>query len=306
MEIIATPMTTVVPFERSRIGQVVALWRLLHPDWTWLDNPEKRDKIFESSDAVERIGYVIQREDAVIASVFGACWQDKTWPRNRFIHIEARPEDMAAEWLGNVLASFIDADRGQPDTWHVADTTEILLPVLAPLLHAAGFVHHSIVMQTEWSGESVTVVDPRPVRLERYAGGDREIDRAIVDLHNRSYRFSRLVPPADLAGLWKPWLGLEVREFVLAVENYRLVGYAEWLVTDGKPYINSLVAARSHWGTAVASALGTQAMQILLELGHHKIRSSDVRSNNAASLRLQQRFGWKVASERAHTFVRKL
>ena len=299
-------MTAVFPFERSHADQVAALWRLLHPDWTWLDNPEERDKIlFESSDAVERINYVVQREDAVIASVFSICSRDKTWPRNRFISIEARPEDMAAEGASNVLASFIDADRGQPDTWHVVTTTDSLSPVLAPLLDAAGFVHHSNVMQMEWSGESVTLVDPSPARLERYAGGNQEMDNAIVDLHNRSYRPSRMVPPVDVARLWKPWLGQEVREFVLALEKDRLVGYAEWAVTDGKSYINSLVVARSHWGTAVARAIGLKTMQILLVLGHDKIGSA-VRSNNAASLRLHLKNGWKAASEPIYTFVRKL
>ena len=294
-------MTAVFQFEQSHIDQVVALWRLLHPAWTWLNNPEVRDKMFEPSNTIERIGYVIQREDVVIASVFGICSRDKTLPRNRFIHIEARPEDIAAEWLDNVLASFVDLDREQPDTWHVANATEIL----SPLLEAAGFVLHSTLIQMKWSGESVTVADPSPARLERYAGGDQEIDRAIVDLHNRSYRPSRLTPPFDLALLWKAWYGLEVREFVLAVENDRLVGYVEWLVTDGKAYIKSLVVARSHWGTAVARALLTKAMQILLELGYHTI-GSDVRSNNAASIRLSQTLGGKCTSERVHTFVRKL
>jgi hypothetical protein len=33
------PMTSVVGFERGHADQVVALWRMLHPDWTWLDDP---------------------------------------------------------------------------------------------------------------------------------------------------------------------------------------------------------------------------------------------------------------------------
>ena len=88
------------------------------------------------------------------------------------------------------------------DTWHVARPTPILSPVLAPLLEAAGFVRHSVSLQMEWSGESVKVIDPNPAHFERYAGGDRDIDSAIVDLHNRAYRRMRLVPPADIERLW--------------------------------------------------------------------------------------------------------
>ena len=143
------------------------------------------------------------------------------------------------------------------------------MPVLAPLLEAAGFVRYASVMQMEWRGESVTVPDSGPAHIECYAGGDLDIDRAIVDLHNWAYRPAHLVPPADLERLWKPRLGVETREYVLAMENGgRVVGYAEWLVRDGNapvinssdgnaPAINSIVVARSHWGTAVAAAVLT-------------------------------------------------
>jgi hypothetical protein len=95
-------------------------------------------------------------------------------------------------------------------------------------------------------GEFVTVVDPSPARLECYTGGNQDIDRAIVDLHNRSYRPARVVEPINLEGLWKTWPGMDARGYVLAWDNDRLVGYGEWLVLDGKPLINSLVIARSH------------------------------------------------------------
>jgi RimJ/RimL family protein N-acetyltransferase len=299
------PITDVFPFEQRHAAQIVALWRLLHPDWTWLGDLHEQHRIFQPSDAADRIGCVIQRQNVTIASVFGTCSRDKTWPRTRFIQIEARPEDMAVEWLDNALTFFKDADRSQPDTWHVINATKILFPIFAPLLEAAGFFYHSSVIQMEFSGESASVADPSPTRLERYAGGNPEIDRAIVDLHNRSYRPARLVPRAELERLWDPWPGLEVREFVLAVENDRLVGHVEWFVTDGEPYVNSLVVARSHWGTAVASALLVKAVQSLCDLGHRKI-GSDIRSNNAASMRLVRRLGWKAISQRLHTFVRKL
>lgn len=302
-------MTSVVPFEPSHAGQILDLWRALHPDWTWLDGPDKLAELFGTG-APDRIGFVVQRQGTVIASVLGTCSRDKVrpaderWPRNRWIQIETRPADVAAEWLAPILASFADADRERADIWHVVNVTGVLLPALTPLLETAGFVRHSVTMRMEWSGASVTVADPGRVRLERYAGGSRDIDRAIADLHNRSFRPARLVPPLDPERLWQPGPGPELREYVLAMENDRVVGYAEWYVTDGKPWIESLAVARSHWGTAVAAAIGTKAMQILVELGHRDLASA-VRSSNAASMRLIRKLGWRIGSELVRTFVRR-
>jgi RimJ/RimL family protein N-acetyltransferase len=298
-------MLSVIPFEPRLADPVIALWRALHPEWKWFDDPETRAKAFEPSEFFERIGYVVQRGDHVVASVFGTCLRDNNWPRNRYLHIEARPEDIAADWLGPLFAGFVDVDREHPDTWHVANPPEASWPVLVPLLTAAGFVHRSSSIRMEWEGDSVTLPDPNPARFERYAGGNPDMDKAITDLHNRSYRPSRLTPPARPEHLWEPWPGLTAREYVLAVEEDRLVGYAEWFVTDGKPYINSLVAARSHWGTPVAAGVGIKAMQILIELGHRKIESS-VFSTNAPSMKLQLKHGWRVAAEQARTYVRML
>jgi RimJ/RimL family protein N-acetyltransferase len=298
-------MASVIPFEPNHADSVAALWRAVHPDWTWLDDPEMRAKMFEPSATFERIGYVVQRGSAVIATVFGSCALDPTWPRNRYINIEAQPEEIAADWLDPLLAGFVAADREHPGTWHVANPLEPLWPVMVPLLEAAGFMLHSSSMRMQWEGDSVAVPDPSPARFVRYAGGNPAIDEAIVGLHNRSYRSSRLMPPWSLENLWQPWPGLTLREYVLAMEQDRLVGYAEWFVMDGKPCINSFVAARSHWGTSVGAAVGTRAMQILVELGHRKIESSVV-STNAPSMKLHLKYGWRVAAEQARTYVRKL
>src|SRR5580700_1681999 len=117
-------MPSVIPFEPNLADSVVALWRTLHPDWKWIDDPETRAKTLEPSEFFERIGYVVQREGNVIASVFGTCSRDNMWPRNRYIHIEARPEDIAVDWLDPLLACFADADREHPDTWHITTPSE--------------------------------------------------------------------------------------------------------------------------------------------------------------------------------------
>ena len=297
-------MCRVSPFEPGFSQSVLALWRELHPDWTWLDDPESRELAFAPSPSFERAGYVVHRGDALIGSVFGACSKEET-PRNRYIHIEARPEDLAMAWLGPLLASFYDLDRAQPGTWHIANPPETSWPVLVPLLEASGFSHRMSSIQMHWEGDAVTVPDPSPARFERYDGGNPDMDRAICDLHNRAYRASRVTPPVTQENLWKPWPGLEKREYVLALEGDRLVGYAEWFVTDGTPWVNSFVAARSHWGTPIGAAVGVKAMQILIELGHRKLESS-VRSNNAASMKLHLKHGWRRGAEQMRTYVRTL
>jgi hypothetical protein len=294
-------MISVSPFEPLDADEVVALWRALHPDWKWLDDPVERNEQFQSSDAVEHSGFIVRRGQAPIASVFAIGWRHHGLALTRRVRIEARPEDIAAEWLEDVLARFLDRDRGHGGTWHVVDLNKALSPALARHLEAAGFAPHSRLLLLEWAGDSMTLADPGRARLERYAGGNAAIDRAIIELHDRSYFRSRLVPPTALADLWKPWPGQQVREFVLAWETDRLVGYADWSVSDGEVWIDDCTSARRGIGAAV----GTKAMQLLLELGHCRIKSV-AHSTNEASLLLLRKFGWKVAGELSHTFVRKL
>lgn len=262
--------------------------------------------MFQRRDELEPIRYIVEYQGALIATVFTECLPYSTWPHNRFIHFEAEPANMTARWLNSVLAFLADADRNKPHTWHVVNVTEASISTLAPLLEAEGFVRHSSMLQMVWTGEAVAVVDPSPAHFRTYAGGDLETDQAIVDLHNRAYRWPHMVPPADVESLWKAWPGLKAHEYVLAIENNRLVGYAEWLEPAGKPpVINSFVVTRSHWGTPIGRAVASKAMQILLERGHRKIEGI-VRSNNAAALRVHREFGSRVACETAHILTRRL
>jgi hypothetical protein len=157
----------------------------------------------------------------------------------------------------------------------------------------------------EWKGDTVVVLDPSPAHFQRYAGGDPEIDAAIVDLHNRSHRSSRLMPPIAHELLWMTVPGLTAHEYVLLRDEGRLVGHAEWLVVDGKAYINSLVVARSHWGTEVAASLGFETIRILLELGHRTIESSVI-STNAPGVKLHVKCGCRTAAEQMRNYVRKI
>jgi hypothetical protein len=299
-------MTSVFLFQKSYTDKVLALWRSVHPDLAWLDNRGHVEKVLALRDgAIERVGFVVTRNEKAIATVFGTCLRYENWPNNRIINFVTRVEDVSEEWVSQILTALIETDRERPGTWHIAKTSAILSPALAPLLEAGGFVRHSSTIQMAWSGESAVVVDSGTANLQRYAGGSQDVDAAIVDLYNRSFRPSRLVPPRDLKSLWRSWPGLEAQEFVLAWENERLVAYAEWSVTNGEAFIASYAVARSHWGTEVGRAVGTSAMKILIDRGHRKILST-LQSNNAASMRPHLDLGWKVRSEVGTTFVRKL
>jgi GNAT superfamily N-acetyltransferase len=151
----------------------------------------------------------------------------------------------------------------------------------------------------------LAVVDPSPAQLQRYCGGDRTIDRAIVDLHNRAYSPSRIDPPMDVNGMWKPAPGLLAREYLLAWDGERLAGLAEWFAAGSTVAVEDLAVARSHWGTSLGAAILSAVMQLLFELGYRRIKAS-VRSNNAAAMRLALNLGWKLDQEWMQTFVRKL
>jgi GNAT superfamily N-acetyltransferase len=176
--------------------------------------------------------------------------------------------------------------------------------LLRPLLEPEGFSPSFKVLRIEWNGGSVTVADPGTIRFERYVGDSQRIDAAVVELHNRSFRAARPKPPISLDRLWMRHASLEHREFVLAVEEDRLVGYAEWRIDAGEAWIANYAVARSHWGTGIAGILCAKAMEAVLQHGHTKMAAT-IRSTNAAAMRQAQAFGWKIAAELSHTFVRE-
>jgi len=290
----------VAPFEQKQLPDAIALWRALFAALEHVDDAEIYSRVFAPDEAVERIRYAVERDGALVATVFTSRDVEAEAP-NRRIQIAVRLEDIG-EWLAAIFTRLAELDRDRAQTWQIVATQQPQAAVLTPWLEAAGFALQSSTLRMTWEGDCILLVDPSPIRLTRYAGGDPAFDQAIVDLHNRAY--GRLVPRARRDELWLSWHGLETREFVLALDGDRIVGYAEWWVIDGEAWVNSIVAARSHWGTPVAAALGANAMHALLERGYRKMGACTA-STNAPSLKLQKLVGWRVAGEDGCTYVRR-
>ena len=297
-------MTELVPFTPDQTEQVVALWRSLHADWTWLDEPEARKRAFEEIPDFHRTLLVLRRGGRIAATFTSGYAKNGRGPRNRHIGIEVMPEDVG-DWIMPVLAELAEADRAHPGTWHIARMDDRAIAALAPRLAVAGFAFHSTNVRMRWEGESVSLVDPGPIRIETYTGGDAAVDQAIAALHDQGYRTSRVVPQANVPDMWRAIPGATCHEMLLAWDGDRLVGFIEYLAVKGEAWVNSLVVARSHWGTPAAAAIGTRAMQRLFEAGHRTIESY-VRSNNAASIKLQIKLGWRKHSETSGVYVREL
>lgn len=296
-------MTTIVRFETRFVDQLVAAWRAMHPEWDWFDNQDMRESLLKYAD--DPLSFVVLDNDVVVGSIMGSPLNEAPGPKNRFLSIEVKPEHVDAAALERILETFAEADRGcQTDLWQIINVGSAWEASKA-VFENAGFTLHERSFVMEWTGDVVPAVTlPEGAAFEFYTGGTPETDREITDLHARSYAAARLVPPADPATLWKPWPGLEAREYVLCREDGRLVGYSEWFITNGRPVVNSFVAARSHWGTTVGAAVGLKAMDRLFERGHRKMFSG-VSSRNTASMRLHLRYGWRVANEDYHRYVRK-
>jgi Acetyltransferase (GNAT) family len=296
---------SIVPLERCHVRQVIELWRQLHPQWIWLKDPSAETEILNPLPNRELIRYVVEHRSRVIATVFTSrALDDSGRNRARIITFETQAADINVDWVRAVFESLASADRERPGMRQVVNAQPNLIPLLRPMLDAEGFLPSFKVLRIEWCGDSVSVAQPYPLRFRHYAGGDRELDEAIVELRNRSFRAERSKPQIDVEGLTRRNATLQQREFVLALEADRLVGYAEWCIDAGEAWIACYAVARSHWGTAIAGILGAKVMDTVLRHGHTKMVAI-IRSTNAPVMRHVQALGWTIAAEVSHTFVRE-
>jgi ribosomal protein S18 acetylase RimI-like enzyme len=298
-------MISILPFYRKDLDAVLAFWQSLHPNWAWLNDREYIIDMFAEDEDVEQNDFVVRSNGSVIAAVFTKYLRRPGWLPTRFVQIEAQEATLGSRWLELLLEEIKNIDQRKNDIWHIVNVDTNLLPNLQPILESAGFFQHSKVLRSEWSGQFIQAVEIVPMRFERYVGGAFETDQAIVDLHECAFCRSRFATPLRLQRLWKPIPQQQFCEYVLAWTNNRLVGFIGWGFFGGTAKINSVAVAQSWRSRGLARALASQVMRIILQEGYQTILAT-TQSDNAASIAAQQKLGWQLNREIAHTFVREL
>jgi hypothetical protein len=297
-------MTDLTPYDVSMAEEVSAFWQKLYPEWNGASNPAEINRILTSDRVIECV--TVRRDNRLIATV--SCTRQKSPDgySNIWISTTSEPGVLSASLQTELLRRFSDVDAEIPGTWHIISPRDRFPADLEAVLTEFGFKLDRMTREMEWTGDSVLLVDAGHLRVQNYNGGDPDIDRSIIDLHNRSYRSLRLVSQLDETNVWKPYTANQAsRGIVICWDEDQMVSFAEWSVIDGQPIISSIVCARSHWGTATAAAAGTRAMQCLVDRGHRRILSYSS-TRNAASHKLQLRFGWREVKVMNPIYVRKV
>ncbi|MER5971922.1 ribosomal protein S18-alanine N-acetyltransferase [Streptomyces sp. NPDC002055] len=82
------------------------------------------------------------------------------------------------------------------------------------------------------------------------------------------------------------------RRYVVAEENGRVVGYGGLSAVDGTGDIQTIAAAREHWGTGLGARLLTDLLSGATAFECHEVLL-EVRVDNARAQRLYERFGFE-------------
>jgi hypothetical protein len=297
-------MTDLAPYDVSMAEEVSALWRKMYPEWDGATNLAEINRILTSDHVIEAV--TVRRDDRLIATV--SCTRQKSPDgySNIWISTIGEPGDLSVSLLPELLQRFSGIDAELPGTWHIISQRDRFPADLEAILIEFGFKLDRMTREMEWTGDFVLLVDAGDLRVQDYNGGNPDIDRSIIDLHNRSYRSLRLVSQLDETNVWKPYTTNQAsRGIVICWDEDRMASFAEWSVLDDQPIISSIVCARSHWGTAAAAAAGTRAMQCLVDRGHRRILSYSS-TRNAASHKLQLRLGWREVKVMNPIYVRKV
>lgn len=296
-------MTEFVPYDTAMAGQVAALWHKLYPEWEGASDTAEVNKILAAERVVDAIA--VLQGDRLVATVCCSRQKSPDGSSNIWIALANEPDSLSADAFSTLLAQFSHIDAETPGTWHIIAPIQRFPHDLEAVLTASGFKLDRMTREMEWTGDAVPLVDAGALRVQAYGGGDPRVDRAIIDLHNRSYRSLRLVTQMDETNVWKPYGSTQTaRGMVICWDEDRIASFAEWSVLEGKPVVTSIVCARSHWGTAAAAAAGTRAMQHLVDLGFRRLLTY-ASTSNAAAHKLHLRHGWREVKVTNPIYIRK-
>jgi len=130
--------------------------------------------------------------------------------------------------------------------------------------------------------------------IREYKGNELHLDESVLDLYRRAYRGHLCIPEMTLESLKKRLTNFGC-SLILLSDNGRLVGHAWMWIKQNECYVESLLVARSHWGTGASDALGRALLRLASKGGCRAI-SGAVASTNRPSRSLMERHGFQVVS----------
>jgi ribosomal protein S18 acetylase RimI-like enzyme len=199
---------------------------------------------------------------------------------------------VASAWrrrrVGTRLVEALAAGPRARPTWvfaHVEEPDEIGRSFLG----SVGFeVVAEMIMYARDTAAEPPPPPPGPWTLVEYHGGHPGRDAAIVDLHARGYRGNISIPRLTAASVAAQAADPRLT-FLLALDGGRLVGFTLASLTGGTAYIDSLVVARSHWGTHLGDALHGRVAVLARAAGCSRITAMVDRTNHASRRGVERR-----------------
>jgi GNAT superfamily N-acetyltransferase len=122
-----------------------------------------------------------------------------------------------------------------------------------------------------------------------YRGGDAAIETAIIDLYRRAYRGRNAIPVLTAESIQRQFEAPGFA-YVLVFDGDRLIGHTACYVNEAKCYVDSIVIARSHWGSGASDALVHALFRHALGEGCNRI-AGIAEESNRASRALMERHG---------------
>jgi GNAT superfamily N-acetyltransferase len=208
-------------------------------------------------------------------------------------------DDCQKNGIGTALKAAMDgAFRLRGLTHQIAMLSERSLDA-AGFFEKTGFVPEEDVVQLEWKGAPYSYKEVPGLTLHLYDRSclDDQVDEELAGFYNRAYANE---------GLCTRFSGAQIRRLirddgawmVYARDDSsgQIVAYTECTNTS---LFSGIAVLRPWWGTGLAEWIGGHTMDLYRERGFDSLWCI-ARRNNAASIRLQKRMGWRVVGPCPH------
>jgi GNAT superfamily N-acetyltransferase len=198
---------------------------------------------------------------------------------------------------GRLLDGFVEECRSTgAETKIVTSFVDDADLSISRLLQRHGFVQQpNILRYARALSEAPELEKGGSFAVEVYRGGEPVTEAAIVDLYRRAYRHRPGVPRLTVEGVQEQLM--EPRcAYVLVSDAGRLVGHATAYWTAADYFVESVLIARSHWGSGASDFLGKAILRHAIEEGCGRIVGL-VETTNAAAQAFNQRHGLSVVEE---------